>query len=73
MTKCGTCAYLRHGSLVQTSPARETTDAFRGIDLVASKTYSAEGVVIIAIWFDHTYYVVLGESGDEQPLLDSRC
>lgn len=42
------------------------------MDLVASKSYSARGVVTIGIWFEDSYYVVLGEGGGEQPLLDSR-
>lgn len=46
---------------------------FRGVDLVASKSYSARGVVTIGMWFGDSYFVVLGEGGEEQPLLDSRC
>ncbi|CAM9281861.1 unnamed protein product [Pylaiella littoralis] len=56
----------------QTAPTAATKEAFRGVDLVASKSYSARGVVTIGIWFDNSYYVVLGEGGEEQPLLDSR-
>ncbi|CAM9941395.1 unnamed protein product [Scytosiphon promiscuus] len=56
----------------QTAPRAETKEAFRGVDLVASKSYSARGVVTIGIWFEDSYYVVLGEGGEEQPLLDSR-
>lgn len=39
---------------------------------MACKSYSARGVVTIGIWFEDSYYVVLGEGGEEQPLLDSR-
>lgn len=39
---------------------------------MATKSYSASGVVTIAIWFEDAYYVVLGEGREEQPLLDSR-
>lgn len=45
---------------------------FRGVDLVACKSYSARGVVTIGMWFGDSFFVVLGEGGEEQPLLDSR-
>lgn len=59
-------------SICQTSPSPKTREAFRGVDLVATKSYSACGVVTIAFWFEDAYYVVLGEGREEQPLLDSR-
>ncbi|CAM9814800.1 unnamed protein product [Ectocarpus sp. 12 AP-2014] len=56
----------------QTAATTATKEEFRGVDLVASKSYSARGVVTIGIWFEDSYYIVLGEGGEEQPLLDSR-
>ncbi|CAN0329581.1 unnamed protein product [Ectocarpus sp. 12 AP-2014] len=56
----------------QTAATTATQEEFRGVDLVASKSYSARGVVTIGIWFEDSYYIVLGEGGEEQPLLDSR-
>jgi len=51
---------------------RELEKAFRNVELLASKCYSPNGVVLIAIYFQGTFYVVLGDSTGEQPLLDSR-
>jgi hypothetical protein len=39
---------------------------------VASKAYSPQGVVLITIWFQGIFYVVLSDGTSEQPLLDSR-
>lgn len=63
---------MHSASFPQTAPTEETKELFRGVDLVASKSYSARGVVTIGIWFGGSYYVVLGDGGEEQPLLDSR-
>lgn len=56
----------------QTAPIRDTADMFSGVDLVACKAYSAQGVVTIGMWYEGIYYVVLGEGGEDHPLLDSR-
>lgn len=58
--------------VVKTAPTAETKEAFQDVDLVASKSYSATGVVTIGIWHEDSYYVVLEEGSEEQPLLDSR-
>jgi len=42
------------------------------IEMIASKTYHASGVVTIAIYFESTIYVVVQDAGKENPLLDSR-
>lgn len=67
------------GGADNSSPGRRGNDrepslehTFRGVDLVASKCYTPQGVVLITIWFQGTFYVVLGDGGEEQPLLDSR-
>ena len=55
------------------SQDKEVEKAFRNVELLAAKTYTATGVVLIAIYFfQGTFYVVLGETTGEQPLLDSR-
>ncbi|CAM9806490.1 unnamed protein product, partial [Chrysoparadoxa australica] len=54
------------------SPSKEVHEAFSNVDLVTCKCYTAQGVVLIIIWFEGTYYVVLGDGSEEQPLLDSR-
>jgi hypothetical protein len=51
---------------------KEVDKAFRNVELLAAKTYTATGVVLIAIYFQGTFYVVVGETTGEQPLLDSR-
>ncbi|CAM9275990.1 unnamed protein product, partial [Choristocarpus tenellus] len=56
----------------QTARDAEAEVAFQEVDLVATKSYSARGVVTIGIWFDGMFYVVLAEGGEENPLLDSR-
>jgi len=56
----------------QMSQDKEVEKAFRNVELLAAKTYTATGVVLIAIYFQGTFYVVLGETTGEQPLLDSR-
>ncbi|KAK7240604.1 DNA repair and recombination protein Rad51 [Aureococcus anophagefferens] len=45
---------------------------FKNVELLASKCYNPNGVVLIAIYFLGTFYVALGDSAGEQPLLDSR-
>jgi len=42
------------------------------IELIASKTYHASGVITIAIYYDKHIYVVVQDAGKENPLLDSR-
>lgn len=42
------------------------------IEMIASKTYHASGVVTVAIYFESTIYVVVQDAGKENPLLDSR-
>ena len=54
------------------SQDKEVEKAFRNVELLAAKTYTATGDVLIAIYFQGTFYVVLGETTGEQPLLDSR-
>eukprot|EP00605_Chrysophyceae_sp_TOSAG23-4_P000751 GSChrysophyteH1.ASY1.ANO1.840.1 assembled CDS len=42
------------------------------IELIASKTYHASGVVTLAIYFENTIYVIVQDADKENPLLDSR-
>ncbi|KAJ1447725.1 hypothetical protein M885DRAFT_541742 [Pelagophyceae sp. CCMP2097] len=51
---------------------KEMEKAFKNVDLVASKCYTPSGVVVVAIFYQSTLYVVLSETAGEQPLLDSR-
>ena len=44
----------------QMSQDKEVEKAFRNVELLAAKTYTATGVVLIAIYFQGTFYVVLG-------------
>ncbi|EQC41774.1 hypothetical protein SDRG_00637 [Saprolegnia diclina VS20] len=46
-------------------------DCFDGIDLVASKTF-VRGLVLVVIYYQRSFYVVLQEGVGEQPLLDVR-
>ncbi|CAM9565693.1 unnamed protein product, partial [Discosporangium mesarthrocarpum] len=56
----------------QTAQVPQVDDPFSGVDLVATKSYSARGVVTIGMWFEGTFYTILAEGSEEQPLLDSR-
>lgn len=44
----------------------------KNIELIASKTYSPAGVVLVSVLFQSTLYVVVSDAAGEQPLLDSR-
>ena len=46
--------------------------ALQGVELVATKTYFASGVVLVVIYFGGTFYVVVSDGAAEQPLLDSK-
>ncbi|KAH9109072.1 hypothetical protein AeMF1_015813 [Aphanomyces euteiches] len=46
-------------------------DCFDGIDLVASKTF-VRGLILLVIFYQRSFYVVLHEGDGEQPLLDVR-
>ena len=56
----------------QLADSKKMKKAFRGVELVATKTYSPTGVVLICVMFQGTIYVVLSENSSEAPLLDSR-
>lgn len=56
----------------QLSMDKDLEKIFRNVELLASKCYAPSGVVLIAIYFQGVFYVVLGDSVGEQPLLDSR-
>jgi len=43
-----------------------------GIELVASKSYHASGVITVTIVFQNTIYVTVLEGDKENPLLDSK-
>lgn len=53
------------------SPEDKLHRALKDIELVAAKTYSA-GIVTISVIFQHTVYVCIQETGDDNPLLDSK-
>jgi len=42
------------------------------VELIASKTYFASGVVIVVIYFGGIFFVVVTDGANEQPLLDSK-
>lgn len=42
------------------------------VELVASKSYYASGIVLVVIYFGGAFYVVVSDAGSEQPLLDSK-
>jgi hypothetical protein len=42
------------------------------VELVATKTYFASGVLLVVIYFAGAFYCVVGDGGAEQPLLDSK-
>ena len=41
------------------------------IDLIATKSYRPNGLVVVTIYFDGTYYVCINDGDGDQPLLDS--
>ncbi|KAJ8607751.1 hypothetical protein CTAYLR_008596 [Chrysophaeum taylorii] len=53
-------------------PPRLLDRHFKNVELVASKTYCPSGIVVVAVFFKATVYVVLSETQGEHPLLDSR-
>ncbi len=59
-------------TLSQKDGRRTLEDAFKGVDLVASKEYTPAGVIVITLWFQGQIYAILGEGTKENPLLDSR-
>lgn len=42
------------------------------VDLIATKRYSPNGIVTIAIYFDGTHYLSVHDGGEDQPLLDTK-
>lgn len=42
------------------------------VELVATKSYYASGIVLVVIYFGGSFYVVVSDAGSEQPLLDSK-
>jgi len=54
------------------APNEESKIAFHNIDLVASKCYLSQGLILIMIYFRGQLYVVIKEGGEDQPLLDSQ-
>jgi hypothetical protein len=42
------------------------------VELIATKTYFASGILLIVIYFAGSFYCVVGDGGAEQPLLDSK-
>lgn len=42
------------------------------VELVATKSYYASGIVLVVIYFGGAFYVVVSDAGSEQPLLDSK-
>uniref|UniRef100_A0A7S3NQS8 Uncharacterized protein n=1 Tax=Aureoumbra lagunensis TaxID=44058 RepID=A0A7S3NQS8_9STRA len=45
---------------------------FRNVEMVATKSYGAAGVVLISVLFNNTLYVTVADNATEQPLLDSK-
>ena len=56
----------------QLLPSKEMTAAFRNIEMLAAKCYTPASVVLVTIYFEGQFYVVLSDATGEQPLLDSR-
>mmetsp|Transcript_11031 Transcript_11031/g.14377 ORF Transcript_11031/g.14377 Transcript_11031/m.14377 type:complete len:657 (+) Transcript_11031:68-2038(+) len=54
------------------APNEELKQSFQNVDIVATKCYQSQGVILITIYFKGTIYVVLKEGGEDQPLLDSQ-
>lgn len=54
------------------SPDSAAKEDLHNIELVASKTYHASGVVTLAIYFESKIYIIVQDAGKENPLLDSR-
>lgn len=54
------------------SPDDEMMDAFKNMELVASKCYHATGIITITIVFQSNIYVCVLDGSNENPLLDSR-
>lgn len=44
----------------------------KNVELIASKSYLPSGVVVVAVFFRASLYVVLADNATEEPLLDSR-
>ena len=42
------------------------------IDLIATKSYRPNGLIVMTIYFDGTYYVCINDGDGDQPLLDSK-
>ncbi len=59
-------------SLSQRDGGKVLEDAFKGVDLVASKEYTPSGIIVITLWFQGQMYAILAEGTKENPLLDSR-
>ena len=53
-------------------PDSKTEEIFKNIDLVASKTYHASGIITILIGFQGSFYVSVQDGHEENPLLDSK-
>ncbi len=49
-----------------------TLKELNNIELIASKTYHASGVITIAVYYEKSIFVVVQDAGKENPLLDSR-
>jgi hypothetical protein len=46
-------------------------ECFEGVDLIASKTF-VRGLMLLVIYYQRSFYIVLQEGDGEQPLLDVR-
>lgn len=44
----------------------------KNIEMIASKTYHASGVITVSIYFQNSIYVCVQDAGNENPLLDSK-
>uniref|UniRef100_A0A6U1P8Q3 Uncharacterized protein n=1 Tax=Fibrocapsa japonica TaxID=94617 RepID=A0A6U1P8Q3_9STRA len=56
----------------QVSPYSDDDEVFKDVEVIASKCYHAQGVIMITVYYQRTIYVVVQEGTNEQPLLDSR-
>ena len=54
------------------SASDEEAKVLGPVELVATKTYFASGIVLVVIYFSGIFYVVVTDAGAEQPLLDSK-
>ncbi len=53
-------------------PDQALKTAFETVEMVASKTYYASGIITTCIFFEYTLYLCVGDASKENPQLDSK-